>query len=667
MQETKNPPSTQSELILISDRLNIVFHLFWGLLSTLSVFIFIAGLPLRYKELTDPVAEIFAGISKAGISIDVWAIGMLGSEVVLMLGCVSVGFLLYFQRRKEIAIFFTSLLLITFGTGILNVLNAFSRGYPLLEPAVRFQKAVLWSLLLLVFYIFPNGKFKFGWTRWSYALWLIWTWSWFFFPESAHNPTRYGAFTTPWMFVIYMSWLLSGVAVLFLRDRNTPFSEERQQTKWVIAGFAGAVFVTLIEELPSMLNNSLMDRTTPNGIIYALVSTIIFTLGMLLVPATIGFSIQRKRLWQIDYLISRGLVYGLMALLVILGLFGSFNVLIKFFQAFNTTQDEWMFLLISALIVFSLFIPVFRLVQTIVDQKIYGIQIPYQKLDKRISQKRTPEMDWTGRTVGRYQILKLLRSGKAGRVYRGIEKNTGKPVAVKFLHQHLAIIPENRKSFVAEAKTFSKLDHPNISKMLDYGEEGETTRYIVMEFISDQTLADKLSKEGPFSVEQAKYVLVQLASALDYAHQQGVIHLDVKPGNILLRPNSESSFGYTPILTDFGISRALMEDRGIIFSGVTGTFDYISPEQIHSPHHLNGQSDIYSLGVVMYQMVTGQLPFQKHQAAAMLIAHLNQPPPNPMTINPEVSLKTAFAIHQAMAKNPSERFEKASLFAQAIL
>ena len=145
-----------------------------------------------------------------------------------------------------------------------------------------------------------------------------------------------------------------------------------------------------------------------------------------------------------------------------------------------------------------------------------------------------------------------------------------------------------------------------------------------------------------------------------------MIHLDIKPDNILLKPKSSHPVGFTPVLTDFGLSRKLVEKHDVYFSGITGTFAYISPEQIHSPDRLDCRADIYSLGVVMYQMVTGRLPYQDQHAAATLIAHLHQPPPNPMEINPEVSLKTAHAIRTAMDKNPSSRFENASMFAQEI-
>jgi len=138
--------------------------------------------------------------------------------------------------------------------------------------------------------------------------------------------------------------------------------------------------------------------------------------------------------------------------------------------------------------------------------------------------------------------------------------------------------------------------------------------------------------------------------------------LDLKPRNILMREDPFSPYGFVPILTDFGISRTIKKQSSNLSSGVSGTFDYISPEQIYRPNQLDEKADIYSLGILAYQLVTGRLPFKFNQTAALLLAHINQPPPNPMTYNPELSAKTAFAILKAMSKDPLQRYETASGF-----
>ncbi len=664
MEDTQSFKTIPSQPVKLPSKAAPFVQIIWLSIVVLSVVFFVMGWPFRLNELTHPPAGISLGLEKAGLTPTVWAIGMLGSETLLMLFCTLVGIFLYFQLRKDLVIFLTSLALITFSTGILNVLEAFMVAYPQFDEVIRFQKALAWVLVVLIFYIFPDGRFELKWTRGAFVGWLVFTLSWLILPDMPHDPTRLGALSTEWVYISYLGWLGSGAIVLFWRSIHSSSLEGRQKTKWVTTGLVAAVFIAFMQEFPTLVNNNFVDHTLPEGIWYALISTLIFCLGVMLVPLGIIFSIQHHRLWQIDFLINRALVYGLMVLMVVLGMYGIFTLFTDLVTGITGVQYKWFPFLISGLLVFYLFRPTFRWVQSLVDKHVFGIHISYQGT-REVSQTQVKEITWTGQTVGRYQIKELIRTGRSGRVYQGEEIHTGKPVAVKFLHQNLVRQTDQRKAFVAEAKTLSKLNHPNIGKMLDYGEEGQSACYIVMEYLSTQTLADKLREEGPFSMDETKYVLDQIASALEFAHQQEIIHLDVKPGNILLKKKSGAAFGYIPILTDFGISRTLFEDGSQVHRGVSGTLDYISPEQIHSPAHLDRKADIYSLGVVAYQLVTGELPFQNRYAAAKLIAHLFEPPPNPLEVNPAIPSKAALAIQQAMRKNPIERYNNVLGFTSA--
>lgn len=665
MQDLRSIQSNQSQPALMPGQATLVFNFIWMVLAGMSIVFFVLGWPIRLQQLLHPSPGISAGLEKAGLTPAVWAGGMLGLETILMTVFTVVGFILFFQRRNEAVIFITSLALITFGTGILNVLKAFMLVYPDFDPVIRFQKAVAWALVILIFYLFPDGRFEIKWTRWAYLGWLVFTLSWLFFPELPNNPTRLGALSTEWVFIAYFGWLGSGVYVLFWRSIRSSVPEVRQKTKWVTTGLVVAVFIAFLQEFPTLFNNNLVDHTLPEGVWYALISTLIFCAGMLLVPLGIVFSIQQNQLWRIDFLINRAMVHGLMILFVIFGMSGFFSLLTNLLDAVTGIHFQWFPIVISGLVVFYLFKPTLKWVQSIIDKHVFGIHIPFRG-DKWPQPVQGSKIVWTGQTVGRYRIGQLLRTGTSGSVYKGIETHTGKPVAIKFLHQKLASQTVHRKAFIAEAKTLSRLDHPNISKMLDYGEEGEGTIYLALEYLSDRTLADKLRAEGALSTEEAKYVLRQIADALEYAHQNEIIHLDVKPGNILLYPQHSAPFGYIPVLTDFGISRAIFAESNHLTNEISGTFDYISPEQIHSPGQLDRHADIYSLGVVAFQMVTGELPFQNKQPAAKLIAHLFEPPPNPMEINPDISLKDSLAIAKSMRKLPIERFSSVSEFVSAI-
>ena len=664
MQETNTFQSAQLKPALFSSPLDSISNFIWVVVVVASVGLFIFGWPIRLHELISPPADIATGLEEDGLSPSVWAAGMLGSETILMLGCTVVGFLLYFQRRKEVVIFFTSLALITFGTGILNVLDAVVTSYPQIEFIVRFQKVILWSLLLLVFYIFPTGKFEYRWSIWSYAGWLVFTWSWFIFPKSPHNMTKMAVFATAWVFWVNFIWLISGVVILLHRSIKSSSSVDRQQTKWVIWGLGGAVIFAFVEELPSMLNPLLLDHSTPQGIEYAIISTLIFSVGVLLFPIGIAFSIQQKRLWEIDFIINRGLVYAVASLLIVFLLLGIFSLLTSFFTAITSAAFDRFAVLISVVSVILIYSPLKRWIQAVVDRLVFGIQIDYQKTDRSDSKYQMQEYGWSGRTVGCYEIGKFLHRGKTGIVHQAVDTKTGKSVAVKFLHSHLAENPAYRRAFMSEAKTLSSLDHPNVIKFLDYEEENITTCYIVMEYISAKNLVDKLKDKKQLGLDEANYILSQVASAVDYIHTHGVIHLDIKPHNILLKEDSFSPYGYTPILTDFGISRMVENQSPNLPGDVSGTFDYISPEQIYRPNRLDEKADIYSLGVLAYQLVTGQLPYNFNQTAALLLAHIHQPPPNPMVFNPELSAKSTFAILKAMSKDPSQRYEDASGFAE---
>jgi serine/threonine protein kinase len=206
--------------------------------------------------------------------------------------------------------------------------------------------------------------------------------------------------------------------------------------------------------------------------------------------------------------------------------------------------------------------------------------------------------------------------------------------------------------------------------VFDYG-EAEGTCYMVMEYIAGKDLSLHLAQAGRLSLAEALPVLIHLAEALDYAHSQGLVHRDVKPSNILLDtagagPGPASS-EYRPVLTDFGITKILgSATRYTETGGVLGTFDYIAPEQIQGAADIDGRADIYSFGVMVYQALTGELPFQHHNPGALLMSHMLQPPPDPRDRVPGLSSEAAYAIQRAMAKKPDERFATAGEFVAAL-
>jgi serine/threonine-protein kinase len=204
--------------------------------------------------------------------------------------------------------------------------------------------------------------------------------------------------------------------------------------------------------------------------------------------------------------------------------------------------------------------------------------------------------------------------------------------------------------------------------VFDYGESGGTY-YMVMEYIEGHPLSDILHERRLLPLEEAIPLVNDIASALGYAHEQGVVHRDVKPSNIMLRQVS-SAGSTTPhqqaILTDFGLIKLAGSGSGLTQSGAIGTLAYMAPEQIMSAHQVDNRADIYSLGVMTYQMLTGKLPFASENPAQLVFAHLQQPPPDPRAVCPDLPIHTAKMLMRAMAKDPRERPSTAGAFATAL-
>ncbi len=263
-----------------------------------------------------------------------------------------------------------------------------------------------------------------------------------------------------------------------------------------------------------------------------------------------------------------------------------------------------------------------------------------------------------GQTLGQYQIIEQLGIGGMATVYKAFQPRMERYVAIKVLPRHFAQDPTFTGRFDQEAKTIAQLEHARILPVHDYGEEDGIT-YIVMRYLDAGTLAG-LIKEGAVDVEEAARIVGQIAEGLDYAHSKGVLHRDVKPSNILLDGSGDV------YITDFGISK-LVEGTAQFTAtgGLIGTPAYVSPEQgMGQP--VDHRSDIYSLGVVLYEMVTGRTPFEAETPMAVVIKHINEPLPLPRSINPGLTESVERVILKALAKNPDDRYQTCGELADAL-
>jgi eukaryotic-like serine/threonine-protein kinase len=258
--------------------------------------------------------------------------------------------------------------------------------------------------------------------------------------------------------------------------------------------------------------------------------------------------------------------------------------------------------------------------------------------------------------IDRYEVGRLLGSGGMAEVYEGHDRLLARRVAIKVLLSQYARDPAFLTRFKREAQAAASLSHPNIVGVYDTGVQNGTN-FIVMEYVEGRTLRDVIRNEGPLMPERAAEIAADVCNALAAAHARGLIHRDVKPGNVMLTPDG------TVKVMDFGIARATTSETITQTSAVIGTAQYISPEQAQG-QTVDFRSDLYSLGCCLYEMLTGVVPFTGATPVAIAYRHVREDPTPPRQLNPDVSPALEAVVLKAMAKNPDERYQTAVEFRQ---
>ena len=262
-------------------------------------------------------------------------------------------------------------------------------------------------------------------------------------------------------------------------------------------------------------------------------------------------------------------------------------------------------------------------------------------------------MDLTGRTLGKYKLTERLGSGGMAEVYKAFQSGIERDVAIKVMHRHLADSADFRERFHREARAIGQLQHPNIVNVIDF-DEADGDYFMVMNFLTGGTLRDYLSEKPELPLSEALTIIAKLCDALSYAHNRGMVHRDIKPANVMFSDQGRTRV----LLTDFGMARLKNEAKLTVSGTLLGTPAYMPPEVVKG-EPADHRADLYSLGAMLYEMVTGRTPHVADTPYGILIKQANEPLPMPSEFKPDIDPKLEAFLLKALAKDPDERFADA--------
>src|SRR5574341_1407 len=261
--------------------------------------------------------------------------------------------------------------------------------------------------------------------------------------------------------------------------------------------------------------------------------------------------------------------------------------------------------------------------------------------------------------VGRYRIRQPLGQGGMATVYLAHDPNMNREVAVKVLSAALTVDREFAARFQREAEVIAALEHEAIVPLYDFGVENDQP-YMVMRYMPGGTLNDRLQRGGPMSVSDVAVALERVCEALGFAHERGIVHRDIKPANVLFDQHGET------FLSDFGIVKVAGESGDLTRGNIVGTAAYISPEQVYGDIKISHLADIYSLGVMLFELLAGRRPYKAESPTKLMMKHVLDPIPNVLEDRPDLPETIAEVIYTAMAKSPASRYQSAADFLAAL-
>ncbi len=644
----------------------LVMRLTWLLLAIFVFGMVIIALPGAYQNYVQASPALNEALRLRGLPAGWQVFYFLGWHLIAMLSFGVVALVIAWRKSTDWMGLFASAVCLAFGVGFSSFIFGPPIDQDILPPglfllAIELSRALGFIFSVVLLFVFPDGKFVPRWSRWLVLPWALWMIGGVFFP-----PLNISTYPIPVFMGIQMILYGVGLGMQVYRYRRVSTPAQRQQTKWVIWGIGatlvGYAIATSVElfHFSSPLQADLAWLLIHNPFYYA---------PRTIVAITIGLAVLRHRLWDIDFIINRSVVYGAMTVLLAAFFGVSLLVINRLFQSF--ASGPLVAVAFSAAAFGAVFQPARQYLKRFVDRRFYNIQIDYQK---PLNLRASPPPSEGGTQIikqthfGEYSNLELIGRGGMAEVYRAEHPTLHRPVAIKLLPSSHATDPEFRQRFLREAQMVSRLEHSNIVRVFDYGEE-QGTCYIVMEYLSGHDLRWQIDQSGHLPLAQALPILKDIAAALDYAHGMGLVHRDIKPSNVMLdeKRDADAAPSVRAVLMDFGIARVVGGQTALTsVGGIIGTFDYIAPEQIQASANVDGRADIYALGVMTFQMLTGELPFKQKNPGSLLLAHLFQPPPDARDLLHSLPVTVSVALQKSMAKKPEDRFERASEFAALV-
>lgn len=617
-----------------------------------------------YGVYTNPeFTEVQAGFSNLGINGTIFSVYYLTLYLLRAIISLTIALLFLMRRSDTLMGLLAGAVLVAMGSivttstsmGVLQLEYTLATLRQVQNPTLldslfavtpSFMSSVGYYLVAPLILLYPNGKLQPSWSLFPIVVFTFQTIAWSVFPGvSPYHPTN-------WPLIVSFSFTLvlwgSIVVTLWVRYRHYFTPVEKQQSKWFLYAIVIIALSALGEGLVSQ------EPLSSESVVADAIGVITNTVTLVATSFSIAFALFRYRLWDIDIVVNRTLVFGAILGIAMAAFFGVLFGL----QLLGSTQPL-LALVISVIVTASIYNFVRPRIQRFVDHRIYGLRFGLDEVNRlKHESKRSVETkgSLTGQHFGDYELLDLLGKGGMGEVYKAhAGQNT---VAIKILNVDMSTDSDMRRRFEREAIAGMKLDHPNIVEVYQMQEQGDYY-YMVMDFIDGHDLRKEIKVRGTIDIESALTITRRLCSALSTAHAQNYVHRDIKPANIMIASSGE------PILMDFGIAK-LRDGRTVITkTGMIGTIDYMAPEQVIEAKEVDIRADIYALGIVLFEMLTGERPF-KGSPAQVMFAHIQQPAPDVRDLNPDIPRSIAKAIARTLEKNPDDRYQTTDAFASEL-